>query len=603
MALGNIHLTPQLVDAVRDAVDIVDIASDNTRLRKAGHRYSGLCPLHKEKSPSFSVDPDQGLFYCFGCGSGGDAIKLHMLLTGDDFPGAIETLAQRYGIPLPRREAGRGGGREGPELGPVLEAALEFFRDSLKRASEPRAYLERRRIPGESIESFELGYAPDGWRHLLEALQPRIPMESLFAAGLVTRSDKGGHPYDRFRHRLMFPIRAPSGRLLGFGGRTLGDDKAKYINTNETPQFQKGRLLYGLDKAKRSIREGSRALLVEGYFDVIGAVVSGIDWAVAGMGTALTAEQAKLLSRYADNVVVGYDGDQAGEKAFTRSLPVLLGERLTVHRCRFGEGHDPDSLRVEAGPEAVVRAVEDAADGVLLELDRRMAGGVALEPKSQAVAAKEVAELLAAMPDAVLRVGYVRQAANRLGIPEDLLHRRLSRSAGRSRTAGAESPQEPADHRSSVRSVEETTICLLLDGTQEVPPMSELPPPDAFHRPPMRNIYSAYCDLYREETSERPDAKALQAHLEAAGAEVDHLARLLLEDSFASGPGASLAEELGKIWTRWIRQEQKDLVRRIHRAQQDGDLERIPELLQRKQDLSRELHFKRGRTSRDGRDG
>ena len=265
MAFSNVNLTPQLVQAVRDAVDIVSIASEHTRLRKAGRRYQGLCPIHKEKTPSFSVDPVQGLFYCFGCGAGGDAIKLHMLTTGDDFPAAIEALAMRYGIPLPSRAETRfAGGRPEQDVEAALQAASEFFRDQLRKSTFAREYLERRRIPPELVERFGLGYAPDGFRNLLPALHPRIPQADLEAAGLVARSEQRGDFYDRFRHRLMFPIHNASGRLVGFGGRTLGDDKAKYVNTNETDRFHKGTLLYGLHLAKREIRESGRAVLCEG---------------------------------------------------------------------------------------------------------------------------------------------------------------------------------------------------------------------------------------------------------------------------------------------------------------------------------------------------
>ncbi|HEX2643683.1 MAG TPA: DNA primase, partial [Thermoanaerobaculia bacterium] len=387
MSLGNVHITPQLVQAVRDAVDIVALASDHTRLRKAGRRYQGLCPIHKEKTPSFSVDPVQGLFYCFGCGAGGDAIKLHMQVTGDDFPAAIEALATRYGIPLPSRME-KAGGRPERNLDGALQAAAEYFADQLRKSAEARAYLERRQIPAELIERFGLGYAPDGWRNLVQALHPRIPMADLEAAGLAGRSEKRqGEPFDRFRHRLMFPIHSPTGHLVGFGGRTLGDDPAKYINTAETDRFHKGFLLYGLSQGKREIRESGRAVLVEGYFDVIGTVACGVEGAVAGMGTALTPEQAKLLSRYAEEVVVAYDGDNAGQNAFRRALPLLLGEGLGVRRASFPAGHDPDSLRLAEGSAAVVAAFDAAEDAVMVEMDNLIPRGAARDPREQSKAA------------------------------------------------------------------------------------------------------------------------------------------------------------------------------------------------------------------------
>ena len=379
MPFANIDLTPQLVQAVRDAVQIVDVASTHTRLAKKGRRYEGLCPLHKEKTPSFSVDPDRGLFYCFGCGTGGDAIKLHMLLSGDDFPAAIEALALRYGIPIPARGArrgprGSGRGEEDADVEGALAAAADFFRDQLARSPAARAYLEGRRIPAELSERFALGYAPDGWTALLDALRGKVPLADLIAAGLVGRSAKSGDPYDRFRHRLMFPIHNAAGRLVGFGGRTLGDDKAKYVNTAETDRFHKGSLLYGLFQARREVREGGRAVLVEGYFDVLATVAAGLPAAVASMGTALTAEQARLLARYAEEVVVGYDGDRAGEEAHRRALPILLGQGLAVFRARFGAGHDPDSLRLAEGEAAVARAVDRAPDAVIAEIERLTPG-------------------------------------------------------------------------------------------------------------------------------------------------------------------------------------------------------------------------------------
>src|SRR4029077_7687663 len=281
MPLGNVNLTPQLVQAVREAVDIVSIASEHTRLVKAGRRFSGLCPIHKEKSPSFSVDPVKGLFYCFGCGAGGDAIKLHMLTTGDDFPAAIENLALRYGIPLPSRtEARFAGGKPEADIEGALQAAAGYFKDQLQRSQFARDYLDKtRRIPPELVDRFGLGYAPDGYENLLRALRARVPQADLEAAGLVGRSERSGDPYDRFRHRLMFPIHNAAGRLVGFGGRTLGDDRAKYLNTSETDRFHKGDLLYGLHLAKREIRESGRAVLCEGYFDVIATVACGLEGA------------------------------------------------------------------------------------------------------------------------------------------------------------------------------------------------------------------------------------------------------------------------------------------------------------------------------------
>jgi DNA primase len=579
MALRNVQLTPELVQAVRDVVDIVDIAGDYTKLRQAGKRHGGLCPLHKEKTPSFSVEPAQGLFYCFGCGQGGDAIRLHMLLTGDDFPAAIEALARRYGVPLPKRQSG--GHSSGPDLEPALEAAVEYFTDQLKRQVKASSYLEERRIPAELIEEFGLGYAPPGWQNLLEALKARVPQAELEAAGLVGRSRKSGKPYDRFRDRLVFPIRSAAGRLLGFGGRALDDDPAKYVNTAETAGFHKGRLLYGLDRARRPIREAGRLLLVEGYFDVLGAVASGVDWAVASMGTALTTEQARLASRYADEVVVGYDGDDAGEKASRRVLPELLRQGLGVRRASFGAGHDPDSLRLEQGGEAVAEAVDGARDAVVLEVDRLSPPETVSDPRQVAKAAAEIGELLQAIPDAVLRFGYGRRAAARLQVPEELLWRRAA--------ASQNTEVAPVREPGVVRSVEERALQLLLSGPESPPPVDELPPLEAFRDDAMRNIFSVFCALYRDGSGDRPDPQLIVAELGADDGAVDRLARLLLEGPFAS-PSGELDGAFKQLKRRWQQQQLRSLASEIGDAQRAGDEARLKRLLSEKTALSRELH-------------
>lgn len=583
MAFGHIQLTDELVQSVRDTIDIVDIASDHTRLTKAGRRYKGLCPLHKEKTSSFSVDPDQGLFYCFGCSQGGDAIRLHMLTSGDDFPAAIESLAMRYNIPLP---AARPGNQRKPEeqLEPVLKAAMDFYQQMLADNRSPRDYLERRRIDPELVERFGLGYAPPGWRNLLGALGNKFPERLLERAGLIAESQKRpGERYDRFRERLIFPIRNAAGRLVGFGGRALGDDKVKYINTSETPSFRKGRLLYGLDLAKRPIRESQRALMVEGYFDVIGSVAAGIDGVVATMGTALTIEQARLLARFADEVVVGYDGDAAGEQAYRRSIPMLLGVGLGVLRSQLGAGADPDSVRFDLGDAELRRLVEEAPDAVVLEIEGMTPEGVEKEPRRQAQAAKALVELLGAVPDSVLRYSYAQQAAARLAIPVELLLERL-RGHGNEKK-----PKKQGDSEGIVRSLEERVLQLLLADGAGPRGFEGLPAEDAFLDPVCRNIYSAFCALYKDGDESPPASRELLARLPDQGPAVDRMARLLLEVSADSDP-REFEVSVRQLERRWQQQRSRELAARINEAQRAGDQEKLENLLQEKADMSRLLH-------------
>ncbi len=589
MALSNLQLTPQFVQAVREAVDILEIAGAHAKLQRVGRKWKALCPFHKEKTPSFQLDPEQGLYYCFGCGKGGDAIKLHMELTGDDFPAAMEALARRFGVPVPAPAARRvGGGRsDAPrDLEAVLEAAAEFFSGALAQAPAVERYLRERQVPAELAVRYRLGFAPDGWRNLSAALQPRIAMADLLDAGLVARPEGGGEPYDRFRNRLIFPIRNGSGRLVGFGGRTLGDDKAKYVNTAETDRFHKGSILFGLDTAKRAMRETGKVFLVEGYFDQLAAVASGIEAAVASMGTALTPEQARLLARHVEEVVVGYDGDAAGEAAARRALPILLAEGLAVRRARFAAGEDPDSLRRAQGAKALADAYATAEDLILLELDRLVPPDAHRNPHGRARAAKEVTALLTPVKDTVLRYSYGRIAAERLGLPAQLLLQRLGVGAKPLAEAFASATAVPG--ASPGRGAEEALLrCLLWigDARHPAPGREALPPEEAFEDPQLRNIYALFLALYRE--LERPPGTAdLRRRLSDGDGISDRASMLLLESADSVGEPAPEVHLRG-LWERWLDRQRADLNRELRRIEVSGDQHRIEEILDELEALKR----------------
>ena len=597
--------TDEALDAVREAIDIIDLASEHTKVERRGQRFVALCPFHKEKTPSLSLDPERKLYYCFGCGAGGDALKLHMELTGDTFATAVEHLADRYGIPLRRASGPEADARRdrSERIQAALDAACEFFRAKLRTEAVPQQYLQRRKVPSELIARFGVGYAPDDWRTMIEDLGRRIPVPDLEAAGLIARSPKApDRPYDRFRNRLMFPIRSPSGRLLAFGGRTLGDDQAKYVNTNETDHFRKGVLLYGLDAARRGIREQGRALLVEGYFDVLGAAASGIDWAVASMGTALTGQQVKLLSRYTDEVILGYDGDRAGIEAARKAAGLMLEAGLDVRRARFPAGQDPDSLRLDEGPEAVRGTVADARDAVALEIDELPSRGE-LDPRLRAREAARVRTLIDRVGDPIMKRGYFETAAERLGVKVEVLLRESAAAAERPPAEDSARPA-PAPRPPDTSSIEEQVLRLIaaapaLDGV-------DWPEPDAFFDPALRVIYGAM-RVQARAGAERIDTGALVDVLarrggadDETGRPVDRIAGLLLQRSSAFSESESDAESewdpeslrvsLSELGRRFAKQRRDLLAEEIKRAQREGDMETLHRMIEEKQQLSREIY-------------
>jgi DNA primase len=356
------RIPDELVEEIRSANDIVDVISERIPVKKAGRNYKAVCPFHQEKTPSFNINPERQIYHCFGCGAGGNVITFLMEYEKMGFLDAVRELAERAGIRLPDR-TGPGEGDDDP-IFRANAMALEYFRRSLRseRGSAARAYLEGRGLTEETVETFALGYAPAGWDGLLsEARERSFAPDALEEAGLAIRREGGGH-YDRFRDRIIFPLLLSKTRVVGFGGRALGDQDPKYLNSPETRVYHKGRYLYGLWSARPVIRGSREAILVEGYMDVIALHEAGFTNTIASAGTALTPEQAKAISKYADKVFVAYDGDEAGLRAATRAAETLVALGLKVRIASFPGGKDPDSYVREAGAGALRERLEGALD-------------------------------------------------------------------------------------------------------------------------------------------------------------------------------------------------------------------------------------------------
>ena len=338
------------IDELLAKVDIVDIIDEQVPLKKGGANYMTCCPFHKEKTPSFSVSPTKQFYHCFSCGAHGSAIGFVMEHQGLSFPEAVQFLADRVGMAVPKVR----GQNDNPEvraerkkkqqtLEETTAAAADFYAQQLKFNPAAKAYLDKRGLSAEVIAHYGLGYAPDGWRPLAQVFQP-YPNTALVDTGMVI--DNEGRHYDRFRHRIMFPIRNPRGQVIGFGGRVLDDSKPKYLNSPDTPLFDKGKNLYGLYEGRAAVKDAGRILVVEGYMDVVALAQFGVGYGVAALGTATTAEHVKILMRQADSIYFCFDGDSAGRKAAWRALenalPQLKDDK-SLHFLFLPEEHDPDS--------------------------------------------------------------------------------------------------------------------------------------------------------------------------------------------------------------------------------------------------------------------
>jgi DNA primase len=417
-------ISPESLERVKQAADIVEVVSAHTDLRRQGARYVGLCPFHEERTPSFSVEPQEKLYHCFGCGVGGDVIKFVEEKEGLGFAEAVELLADRFGVELereqedPRAEAKR---QQRRRLEQLLERTAAYYASYLwesKEAAKAREYLAGRGLGEEVLRSFGVGYAPSAWDKILVRGQSAgFSVEELRSVGLAQRGRSGGE-YDRFRERIMFPIRDRRGRVLGFGGRAMRSDQgAKYVNTAETDFFHKSQMLYGVDRAKAAIAKAGRAVVVEGYTDVLALHQAGIEEAVGVMGTAITGEQVAALSGMVEEVVLALDADSAGQEAMLRAQRVAAGRRMRLRVAAMPAGEDPAEMMSEAGGSErfaalLAGAAELTAFQVGLVLDRTDVSS----PAERDRALSEVAPVLAGMGESASRDDLVRRVAERLDL-------------------------------------------------------------------------------------------------------------------------------------------------------------------------------------------
>ena len=606
-----------LLEEIRSRVDMVEMVGQFVNLKRAGENWKGLCPFHTEKTPSFTVHPKKGIFHCFGCGAGGDAFGFLMRQDRLAFPEAVRLLAQRAGVELPSERRPEAADGKIEALRQIMARAAEFYAEALwaPGGDKARRYLEGRGVDPEVARRFGLGYAPEGWDHLLAFMREQsVAEEGLAQAGLVLPRQTGSGFYDRFRGRLLFSIRDAQGRVVAFGGRALGPEEPKYLNSPETPLYVKGQILYALDLAKGAMRERNRAIVVEGYLDCLMAHQHGFTETVAALGTAFTQAQLALLQRSADEIVAVFDADAAGQKAAARIDELMSGpadlRSLGWSMARTGgferaghfpvkvavlpPGHDPDSLLRSQGAEAFRSRVDEARSILSFVMAQALAEENLASPRGRATAHARVALVLSKVPNAEEATALAQQAARELGVDptqlwieaQQLQRSRFSQGRGGGASARATLPSTGAgwpppnlaerDLLSLLLQVKEARVSLL-PGIED----------DDIAHPGLRALLAAL-----REAPGSP-AEALMTALPGDG-ERGLLAALLLEERNWS----DVRQQIGELQRRYEIRRRKKRIRQVTQAiieaQATGD-PALPQLeaelgqLQREAEAVREL--------------
>ena len=583
----------EIKNRVRESADIVQVIGECVELKKAGARFTGLCPFHAEKTPSFSVNPQGQFFHCFGCGESGDVFSFMMKYHHLTFPDALKDLARRYHVDLPERkmsDADRARMRRREQLYLVNKTASAIYQDCLhnsETAEGARQYLQDRGVPAEIVRQYQLGYTPApevlGWKFVISRLQTKkISVSAVEQAGLAVKKDNGGY-YDRFRDRVLFPIFDMSGREVAFGGRILGEGKPKYMNSPESMIFDKSRLLFGLYQHKEAIRKSRTAIVVEGNFDLLLLAVHGIDNVVAPLGTALTRSHIKSLRGYCDEVVLLFDGDSAGLKAARRSIPFFLAEQVEGKVALLPEGHDPDSLVREKGPQGIKELVAEArplAEFVFSALVKEH--GLTLAGKSRIM--QELAELVRQASDPAQRELMTAHFSEKLGV-----------SPARFKSGAPRAEQ----HNDGPVAAGHCTLGRLPRKQQQLVDFLVLYPEfleelqqgglsEVVNEPVVLELIDCLQQL-RGEGVFMPEQllSMLSGKMER-----QYIADLLMrgagEDGDCEEQGRALCNEL-LAWLKTVLRQQKgaDLQKQIHEAQQAGDAQLADELLIKKLELVR----------------
>jgi DNA primase len=579
----------QFVDEVRNRNNIVDVIAEYVALKQSGENFKGLCPFHTEKTPSFVVSPTKQLFHCFGCGVGGNVFQFLMQYCTLSFSETVSTLAQRAGMSLPRFPRDQGNLEEedkGKELYRVNEAVAAYYHHLLHSTVEGErgfAYLEKRGISARVVDTFHLGYAPSQWDRLVKTLTKKGFSPALLqTGGLIKPRTQGKGYYDLFRDRIIFPIRDVHGRVVAFGGRTIDDSQEpKYLNSPETPVYRKGAMLYGLPTARQAIRRAGYVLVVEGYFDLLTVWQAGVEQIVAPLGTALTRQQVQLLHRYTQEIVLVFDGDQAGKAAMERGNALLMDEEMRVRVVALPPGNDPDTFVRTQGAEAFQQLLSGALPFVEHLIRMGATCCRSIEEKMRYINA--LLPLIAKISHQVERMEYLALLAEKANVSEQALHRELQKHT----------PRERAGQQEAIALVtlvparaEQELISLLLEDPKSITAVKEEITPEEFTDTVLGEIA---CFLFALDEKGIQVTPAQLIDLLPQPHWKERVSQLLLQPTPCENRAQLLGDYLSVMRGRRIKQQAEMVKARAEEAEKQGDTAEAARFLQQFMALQRAL--------------
>jgi DNA primase len=582
---------------IKNTADIVEVVSEVVHLKKAGKNFVGLCPFHTEKTPSFTVSPEKQIFYCFGCGAGGNIFSFLMKNDGLAFPEAARSLARRYGIDIPRRsltpeQKKRMGERE--SLLNINRQAMDFFSRSLRHGSAgqaARAYLDKRGLSADIIDRFNIGYAPRGWDHLLNFFSKRgLPPARVERSGLILPKKDGRGYYDRFRDRIIFPIIDVNQAVIGFGGRVIDDSLPKYLNSPETSVYNKSRSLYGLNLSKDSCRKAQAVYIVEGYLDLLALHQHGIENAVATLGTALTADHVRMLSRYVPRMILVYDSDEAGIRSALRCIDtfwkehvdfsrgdVFREEKADTHILVLPDGHDPDSYLREKGAGPFEKAASQAP-GIVSFLIEQSIGMHGLSTEGKIRIVTDLKRPLAAINDNVARSLYIKQLAERIGLEENIILEKIREDSSENAKTDMRRQKDSAGNKGS--RLEQQIIAMMLQFPAILP---EIKKHNVIEFVENRDLRTIGKTILEHKISSVQQISDILNHVENPEQQRLISALALVEESWDESGCMKLIVQFVKNGQR---RRDHQILDQIKAAEKENDQETLTRLLKEKQKLA-----------------